>query len=160
MIIFGLILDLILKFIFEKWYLKWHKKCAENGPRMATVNNPNAIYDAQHDDSNIKVYTNRSGMEGRIGAAAVLYRGGRRKASIWYKLGSQNHHTVYEGEGIGIILGIKLMTKEWGIRSATLCVDNQATIRATQLMKPHPGHYLTNIFHKDLKALKEKHNSI
>jgi hypothetical protein len=40
MIIFGLILDLILKFISEKWDLKWHQKCAENGPRMATVNDP------------------------------------------------------------------------------------------------------------------------
>lgn len=52
------------------------------------------------------------------------------------------------------------MTKEWAIQSATLCVDNQATIRATQVTKPHPGHYLTDIFHRDLKALKKKHNSI
>ena len=76
------------------------------------------------------------------------------------KLGTQKQHTVYEGEGVGMILSIKLMTKEWAIRSATLCIDNQATIKATQRIKPHPGHYLTDTFHRDVKALKKRHNGI
>jgi len=119
------------------------------------------IHDAQHDNADIKVYTNGSGMEGKIEAVAVLYWGGRKKVSIWYKLGPQNHHhMVYEGEGVGLILAIKLMTKEWVIQLATFCIDNQANIRATQLMEPHPGHYLTDIFHKDLKTLKKKHSGI
>jgi ribonuclease HI len=119
-----------------------------------------AAHDIHHDNAAVKIYTDGSGMEGKIGAAAILYRGGRMKAAIRHQLGAQRHHTVYEGESVGMILAIKLMTKEWAIRSATICVDNQATIRATQLTTPHPGHYLTDIFHRDLKALKRKHNGI
>jgi hypothetical protein len=44
-----------------------------------TIND--AIDDVQHNDSDVKVYTDGSGMEGKIGASAVLYRGGRKKAS-------------------------------------------------------------------------------
>jgi hypothetical protein len=48
-----------------------------------------------------------------------------------YQLGSQRHHTVYEGEGVGVVLGTKLISKEWGIRSAIIYTDNQAAITAT-----------------------------
>jgi ribonuclease HI len=123
-----------------------------------TVND--AIQGMQQDNLDVKVYTDGSGMEGKIGVAAVLFRGGRKKASSRYKLGPQSHHTEYEGESVWMILAIKLMTKEWAIRSATTYVDNQAAIRATQVTKPHPGHYLTDVFHRDLAALKRKHNSI
>jgi hypothetical protein len=125
--------------------------------KIAITNTTNdAIREAQRDNTDVKVFTDGSGMEGKIGASAILYRAGRRKTSIRYNLGTQSHHTVYKGESVGMILAIKLMSREWAIRSATLCVDNQATIRATQLTKPHPGHHLTDIFHRDLKALKKK----
>ena len=39
-----------------------------------------AIHDVQHDNADIKVYTNGSGMEGKIGAAAILYWSRRMKA--------------------------------------------------------------------------------
>ena len=66
-----------------------------------------AIEDIQNDKPDIKVLTDSSGMVGKIGAATVLYRNGRIKNKIHYQLSSQQHHTVYEGEGIGAILGIK-----------------------------------------------------
>jgi uncharacterized protein (DUF342 family) len=83
-----------------------------------------AIEDIQNDKPDVKVFMDSSGMEGKIGAAAILYRNGRIKNKIHYQLGSQQHHTVYEGEGVGAILGIKLLQKEWGIHSAIIYIDS------------------------------------
>jgi hypothetical protein len=71
-----------------------------------------AIENVDQDNPDVKVFTDGSGMEGKIGAAAVLYRNGRAKTELRYKLGAQRHHTVYEGEGIGAILGTKLISNE------------------------------------------------
>ena len=75
-----------------------------------------AILDMEQDISDIKIFTDGSGMEGKIGASTALYRNGRLKSILCYKLGLQKHHTVYKGEGVGILLSIKLMEMEWGIQ--------------------------------------------
>jgi ribonuclease HI len=129
--------------------------------KMHIPDNTNtAIQALQDDTADIKVYTNRSGMDRKIGAAAVLHRNGRRKSHIRYKLGTQAQHMVYEGEAVGAVLGIKLISKEWGVRSAILCIDNQAIIKATQLTKPSAGHYIINALHESIDALRKKHPGI
>jgi len=40
---------------------------------------------------------------------------------------------VYEGEGVGAVLGTKLVSNEWSIWLAIFYIDNQASITATQL---------------------------
>ena len=66
----------------------------------------------QHDNQDVKIFTGGSGMEGKIGMAAVLYQNGlRHLTKSHHQLGSQRHHTVYEGEGIGAMLGTKLISK-------------------------------------------------
>ena len=119
-----------------------------------------AIGDIQNDNPDVKVFTDGSGMDGKIGAAAVLYRNGRLKTKVRYQLGSQRHHTVYEGEGIGAILGTKLMQKEWGIRSAIIYIDSQAAITATQLTKPTTGHYIFDALHEHVDMLRKKHSGL
>jgi hypothetical protein len=74
-----------------------------------------AIQEVQNDNADIKVYTDGSGMDGKIGAAAVLYCNRRRKTHMRYKLGTQAQHAVYEGEAVGALLGVKLISKEWGV---------------------------------------------
>lgn len=59
----------------------------------------------------VNMFTNGSGMEEKIGVAAVLYRNGRAKTILCYQLGLQRHHMVYKGEGVGVILGTKLISK-------------------------------------------------
>jgi hypothetical protein len=58
------------------------------------------------DESRMKVFTDGSGYEGQVGAAAVLYRDGVVRGRRRMRLGSLRHHTVYEGEGVGMILGL------------------------------------------------------
>jgi len=70
-----------------------------------TKNKENAIREVQMDTSDIKVFIDGSGIEGRIGVAAVLYWQGWVKTHLQYKLGLQKQHTVYEGEGIATVLG-------------------------------------------------------
>ena len=119
-----------------------------------------AIASIPHDKADVKIFTDGSGMEGKIGASAVLYRQGRPKSSLRYQLGSNRHHTVYEGEGIGAVLGTRLIKKEWGIRSACIYIDNQASITAMTLTKPNPGHYIFDVFHNTIMALQKEHNGI
>jgi ribonuclease HI len=132
-------------------------------PKISThiANNVDeALENMQQDRADVKVFTDGSGMEGRIGAAAVLYQNGRMKTRLRYQLGSQHHHTVYEGEGIGAVLGTKLISNEWGVRSAIFYIDNQASITATQLTNPTSGHHIFDAFHDCIEALKKKHSRI
>jgi len=48
-----------------------------------------AIEDIQNDNPDVKVFMDGSGMDGKIGAAMVLYRNGRLKTKVQHQLGSQ-----------------------------------------------------------------------
>ena len=88
--------------------LKWEPDVAIR----ITENKEKAKEEDLADEADIKVYTDGSGYEGQIGAAAVLYRNGVLKKKRRLLLGSSKHHTVYEGEGIGMILGLELIREE------------------------------------------------
>ena len=119
-----------------------------------------AIEVIQNDNPDVKVFTDGSGMNGKIGTAAILYRNRRLKTKLQHQLGPQQHHTVYEGEGVGAVLGIKLISNEWNIWSAFIYIDNRASITATQLTKPSPGHYIFDELHNSVIALWKKHIGI
>ena len=95
------------------------------------------------DENSIKVYTDGSGYKGNIGAAAVLYRNGVIKRKRRMRLGSMKHHTVYEGEGIGMILGLELIREERDVEGmVSMGIDNTAAICATHAIKPGPSHHI------------------
>ena len=119
-----------------------------------------AIEEIQNDNLDVKVFTDGSGMEGKIGAAAILYRNGNLKTKLRHQLGTQRQHTVYEGEGIGVVLGARLISNEWNIQSANFYIDNRASITATQLTKPNPGHYIFDALHKSIASIRRKHTGI
>jgi hypothetical protein len=68
-----------------------------------------AIQEEEADRADVRIYSDGSGIENQIGAAAVLYRGNHKKGTLKYKLGSVKHHTVYEGELVGMGLGTELL---------------------------------------------------
>ena len=93
--------------------------------------------------SHIRVYMDGSGIEGQIGAAAVLYWDGVLKRKRRLRLGSTKHHTVYEGEGIGIILVLVLIGKEEEMDGMVMIGSkNTAAISTMQTIKLSPSHHI------------------
>ena len=89
------------------------------------------------------IYTDGSGFKGAIGAAAVLYVNGIKKAQLRYQLGPDTKHTVFEGEQVAIILGLHLTRNILGTRELiNLSIDNQAMIKMMNTNQPQPAQYL------------------
>jgi ribonuclease HI len=113
------------------------------------------------DESWVKVFMDGSGYEGQVGAAAVLYQDGTVRSRRRMRLGSIRHHTIYEGEGVGMILGLELIREERHASGTILMgVDNTAAITATHSIKPGPGHYLWDLFHRRLKMVSDRHQDM
>jgi len=119
------------------------------------------IEQERNDDSDVRIYTDGSGIEGKIGAAAVLRSGITQKIARHY-LGPAKQHTVYEGENVGQILAYQLL-KEWankkarvGRQTISIAVDNQASIRAHAKRTAQPGSYLTDEIHKMHRDLTDR----
>jgi len=105
-----------------------------------------SIKDEANDDSDIKIYTDGSGFEGGVGAAAVLYRKGVAEPEkvLCFHLGSLKRHTTFEGETVGSMLAAWMLQgqPEVGQSKITSYTDSQAFIKATGTRKPGPGQYL------------------
>jgi ribonuclease HI len=102
-----------------------------------------ATQQANEDNAVIRLFSDGSGTEGKIGAAAVLIRDGQDPKSLQYHLGTTEQHTVYEGELVGAILAMELLKRERRpAGKVTLRTDNQAVIRGLKHRQTGPGHYL------------------
>ena len=95
---------------------------------------------------NIKVYSDGSAQEGKVGAAAVLIRPGKNTRKLHFHLGSIEHHTVFEAELVGLLLGLHLIKTEKSRTSYALGADNQAAITAAATPSNKSGHYLADHF--------------
>src|SRR5271168_2650149 len=108
----------------------------------------------------IKIFTDGSGLNGHIGAAAILTRGFHPYIIARHYLGPETKHTVYEGECVGQLLGLHLLNRlssGLDVRTVTMAVDNQASISAHTSTKPGPGSYLISQIHETLQAVKRSH---
>ena len=103
----------------------------------------------------IKVYSDGSAHGGKVGAAAVLKRPGQPDRTLKVHLGSAKHHTVYEAELAGILMGLHLIKteKKNKVKSA-ISVDNQAALRAINSDMTKPGQHLAATIHKIVKHLE------
>ena len=112
------------------------------------------IRSVAHNDPDLKIYTD--GSNDKIGASAILYQNNRKKATLCYKLGSTNCHTVYEGKSCSMLLTTKLIMNKTNANSAIIYTDNRAAITTSTLTKPSPGHYIFNAFHNAISTIKKK----
>ncbi|KAG2157034.1 hypothetical protein DEU56DRAFT_722086 [Suillus clintonianus] len=81
-------------------------------------------------------------------------KGGEEIDALRFYLGSNEDHTVYEGELVGMVLAVELLRGiEEENNTMALGADNQAAILATQAFNSKPGHYLMDIFHDDLRIV-------
>ena len=98
------------------------------------------------------VYTDGSGQDGKIGAAAVMMRNGRELKALRYHLGSETDHTVYEAEATAVVLALHMLSgmKE-RLKEVTIGTDNQAVLLGLSNQKSKPGHYLMDKIHDALE---------
>ena len=117
-----------------------------------------AIKRTQEAEEEVQIFTDGSGLNDKIGAAAILRRRGQADKILRFQLGSKSHYTVYNGEQISMLLGAELLRREPNVHSIYMGVDNQAAITATISRNCHSGHSLTDLFLQTLESALRKHD--
>ena len=93
-----------------------------------------------------KVYCDGLVLEGRVGAAVILYKHNIIIKASQYHLGKSSEHTIYEPELVGILLVLNLLTSIASKLTGTTLIrlNSQAGICALNNQKSKPSHYLLN----------------
>ena len=99
-----------------------------------------------HQCFRFKMYCDGSVLEGRVGAAAILYKHNNVIKASQYHLGKSSEHTIYEAELVGILLAFNLLTSIASqlTRMTLIRLDSQARIHTLNNQKSEPSHYLLN----------------
>jgi ribonuclease HI len=105
----------------------------------------------------VRIYTDGSSIDGGVGAAAIMYRGGTRKKTTKKHLGKSTEHTVYEAEVVGIAMALEMTRVERNVVRVVIAVDNRAAIQALELRRPATGHYLVDAIHEGARRVRERH---
>ena len=97
----------------------------------------------------IKVYSDSSENNGKVGAATVLLKQGQPPRTLHFHLDNDTEHTIQEAELVGLLLGIYLIkTEKKGKTSFALGTDNQAAIKTLSIDLKQPGQRLVLDFLK------------
>ncbi|QRW09851.1 Reverse transcriptase from transposon X-element protein [Ceratobasidium sp. AG-Ba] len=106
-------------------------------PKILKILNPTipnsreeAMSAAEQANADVRIYSDGSGIDGGIGAAAVLCREGQPDRILRLHLGTDKRHVVYDAELVGAILALHLLESERDIESAWIGIDNQAVLHA------------------------------
>jgi ribonuclease HI len=108
----------------------------------------------------IKIYTDGSVINNKVGAAAVLMKPGKPPQVLHYYLGSETKHTIHEAELVGLCMGAHFIkTEKKGRTSFALGADSQAAIKTltTNLIQP-AQHIALNLL-KTTAQIQEKRGS-
>jgi ribonuclease HI len=102
----------------------------------------------QADNPEIKVFTDGSGLNSQVGAAAVLYHRGnpRPQRVLRLHLGSLLKHVSYKDEAVGLLLGVWMLQNKHiaSILPILIYTDSQALINRIMNTSAKPAQYLTN----------------
>jgi ribonuclease HI len=127
-------------------------------PKYTTKIDPNreaSIASESADDADFKLYSDGSGQDNGLGAAAILYekRRARPVRRLQVYLGTPDKHNTYEAEAVGAILALWILqtTPETLGKKVTLYIDNQSIIVAMNSIKSTSGQHL-------LQALRQASN--
>ena len=99
-----------------------------------------SIFEDQNALDAVKIYSDGSAQEGKVGAAAVLTRPGKPNRILHFHLGTESEHTVPEAELVGILLALHLIHSEKKNASFAIGADNQASLEAFQTNLRNPAH--------------------
>ena len=105
-----------------------------------------SIKEEKDDKADYKVFSDGSGIDEGIGAAAILYKRGRLTpiSELKFFLGTPSKHNTYEAEAIGAILATWLLNGNPGTvgKNVSLYIDNQAIISSMKNLKATSGQHL------------------
>src|SRR5882724_10062237 len=96
-----------------------------------------AVEEAVVAHEEVKVFSDGSCIEGKVGAAAVLFCDSQEKRVARKYSGPDCEHTVFEAEVVGLTLAAKLICTEQNIESVMLGAYSQAAIRAQEGLWGH-----------------------
>ena len=118
--------------------------------------------EALHSSCRYKIYCDGSGLEKKIGALALLYIGNRLSKTLHFHLGSEDKHTVYEAESVGLLMGLHMLNNVSLQLHGTVLLgsDSQALSRALGNQSAHPGQYLIDEIHTMAEHLQVKQDGI
>jgi len=113
--------------------------------REVAIRNANRI-------TGLAIFTDGSGHDGKVGAAAIMKENGRVKKKLKYHLGSEEEHTVYEAEAIAVVLALHMLNGlTETLDKVVIGTDNQAVLLGLQNQTSKPGHYLIDKIHDTLQ---------
>jgi ribonuclease HI/endonuclease/exonuclease/phosphatase family metal-dependent hydrolase len=100
------------------------------------------------DTADFKIYSDGSGHDDQIGAAAILFRKDRAQPirSLKKFLGPKTKHNTYEAEATGALLATWILRNSPEVigKQVSLYIDNQAIVMALAGTKSNSGQYLLN----------------
>ena len=110
----------------------------------------------------VRVYSDGSGFKGVIGASALPYINERLVKVLRTHLGSSLEHTVYEAEGVGLLMGLHLLNGPSCelTQTTVLGTDNQVVIKALGNQKLHTGQYILDAIHNSAERLNAKQDQL
>jgi len=119
-----------------------------------------SVDEEAHATENIKVYSDGSAQDGKVGAAAILIKPGEPTRTLHLHLGPSTQHTVHEAELVGLLMGLHLIkTDKKGKTSYSLGADNQAALSALTAVKSAPGQYIADEILTTAARIKKQRNS-
>ncbi|KAF5322573.1 hypothetical protein D9619_001116 [Psilocybe cf. subviscida] len=117
----------------------------------------------KEDKARFKIYTDGSGINGQVGAAATLYEGNQQEPTAirHYHLGPTTKYTTYDAEWIGLLLAVWLITTvleqgRIGISNISVYVDNQSVIKTLDNTRPGPAQHITDAFQTIAESTRTK----
>jgi hypothetical protein len=125
------------------------------GPRYTPVfrmkiyrNKEKAKTAAQENFTEYQIFTDRSEIDGQVGAAAVLYHNRQLQQVLQYHLDPASKYGIAKAELVDKVMAVYMLSRPglW-YTMATIGVDNTATIHNARNQTPHKAHYLVDKVH-------------
>ena len=81
---------------------------------------------------------------------------------LHFHLGSALEHTVYEAEGVGLVMGLHLLNglNHQLTQTTVMGTDSQVVIRALGNQKSHTGQYILDAIHNAAEQLHAKQDRL
>ena len=100
-----------------------------------------SILEDRNAQDQIRIYSDGSAHEGKVGAAAILTQTGKPNRTLHYHLGPDSERTVAEAELIGIVLAMHLLlTEKHRNVPCAIGTDNHAALEAYNTNLRNPAH--------------------